>query len=220
MEVVEKGQLVLVGSLNNYPLGVVIDNNPLTVSIGGETHKVKLGSLVPVAATGTVPWEIKELTFKEQSLLLYIETCAVDYGGHLDSRRINDEELNLLHKWQERGYIYLEHINVSDYNNIMVDLSEEAWLDAHRYRRVRYSRMKKKYIKKEVKNSNVSLVFNTNQFFSLSINNSRYLFKIASEPFRFREKDLRSLEGAKFLDLTENELKELFDNSKYINTER
>ncbi len=47
-----------------------------------------------------------KLTKQEISLLLYVETCCVDHDGKLDTTRINDEDRDILSKWNDLGYVY------------------------------------------------------------------------------------------------------------------
>lgn len=85
------------------------------------------------------------MTSAEKSLLLYLETCAVDQGGRLDQRRINDQDLKIMAEWQgdgfvETGRVASESITRSQ-GSFWVTLSDEAWKLAHRFREERAERM-------------------------------------------------------------------------------
>jgi len=92
-----------------------------------------------------------ELTRREQSLLLYLETRAVDYGGLVDMARVNAEEVDIMGVWADRGYIDFGRVASADIERLKsrashspthwVRLSEEAWQDAARYRRERAERL-------------------------------------------------------------------------------
>lgn len=85
------------------------------------------------------------LTKRELSLLLYVESCAVDMRGNLDGRKINDEELAILKRWNAEDYIQFGRIAASDVaadRHFWVELSDQAWADAHSERKARSVRMR------------------------------------------------------------------------------
>jgi hypothetical protein len=95
--------------------------------------------------------KLNEMTTEERSLLLYIETCSVDYGGLVNYQHINDDDRKILKQWDEGGFISFSRITfdslqlLKDKNNSnLVHLSEEAWNLAHKERRARSARMSKK----------------------------------------------------------------------------
>lgn len=45
-------------------------------------------------------FEIGELTKDERSLLVYCESCLVDYGGLLEGQRMNEADLKALRKFE------------------------------------------------------------------------------------------------------------------------
>jgi len=51
------------------------------------------------------------MTSDERNLLLYFETCAVDYGGKIDNRRMNREDIYIAFT----GFIYslLRHYSLT-----------------------------------------------------------------------------------------------------------
>lgn len=49
--------------------------------------------------------EIKDLNRAEQSLLMYLETAAVDHAGRYDPRYLNDEDREIVKRWQAAGLL-------------------------------------------------------------------------------------------------------------------
>lgn len=81
----------------------------------------------------------------DESLLLYLETGAVDHGGLLDPRRISEEERTILERWRDDGYVEFgrvasKYITAAD-KSLWVHLSEQAWSDVAGLRRARAERM-------------------------------------------------------------------------------
>lgn len=95
--------------------------------------------------------ELEKMTKDERSLLLYIETCAVDQGGLVRNQKINDDDREILKKWDKQGFISFSRITwaslkllVDKHESDLVRLSEEAWKLAHEERRARSVRMSSK----------------------------------------------------------------------------
>jgi len=95
--------------------------------------------------------KLEELSKDERNLLLYIETCAVDYGGLVHSQRINGDDREILKRWNESGFVSFSRITFASiqllhdkHNTDLVRLSEEAWKLAHEERRARNVRMSSK----------------------------------------------------------------------------
>ena len=92
--------------------------------------------------------ELNELTKDERSLLLYVETCAVDNGGLIHSLRVNDADREILKRWDKDGFVSysrvtfksLQLLNDKNHSNI-VRLSDSAWKLAHEERRARSIRV-------------------------------------------------------------------------------
>lgn len=94
---------------------------------------------------------LDEMTRDERSLLLYIETCAVDYGGLVNSLRINQVDREILKRWDADGFISFSRITFKSLELLqdknctnLVRLSEDAWKLAHEERRARNVRMSNK----------------------------------------------------------------------------
>lgn len=79
----------------------------------------------------------------ELSLLLYLETCAVDHGGKVDSRYMNAADFSIVEGWKKSGYVSFGRICYKDITNRShwVELSEAAWNSAHAERKERYKRI-------------------------------------------------------------------------------
>jgi hypothetical protein len=69
-------------------------------------------------------------TKEELSLLLYIETCAVDRGGKVQGVRMNAEDFAIARRWTEAGFIRFGRLPASQcdqHGSHAVILSDEAW---------------------------------------------------------------------------------------------
>lgn len=90
-----------------------------------------------------------ELTTREEkSLLLYMETQAVDYGGKLQGVRMNADDFALAKRWNDAGFVQFGRIafhDIKTHDGIARDhwcvLSDEAWKLAHAERRARCERV-------------------------------------------------------------------------------
>jgi hypothetical protein len=93
------------------------------------------------------------MTIEELSLLLFLETCAVDYGGRVDSRRMNKGDFAVVDEWKKDGYVLFGRIYSKDITDRShwVELSNVAWNDAHAERKARFKRIndKRKWNKTE-----------------------------------------------------------------------
>lgn len=87
-------------------------------------------------------------THAEKSLLLYFESQATDYGGTLESARMNTEDFLLAQKWREAGFVQfgrIAHEDIKRHGGVARDhwvvLSEQAWRLAYVERRARAGRL-------------------------------------------------------------------------------
>lgn len=82
---------------------------------------------------------------QELNLLLYLETCAVDQAGRVDSRRVNDEEREIIRSWAGEGLLLgfgrISSDGVHRAGTQWVRLSDTAWAAAHAERRARAERL-------------------------------------------------------------------------------
>ncbi len=86
----------------------------------------------------------------ERSLLLYLETCAVDQHGRMDARRLNADDFAILDRWKSEGFIEYGRVCSADHRkNVAVGagdgtlwarLSGPAWIIAHDERKARAER--------------------------------------------------------------------------------
>ena len=95
--------------------------------------------------------KIEDMNKDERSVLLYFESQAVDYGGKIDSRRMNEIDFDIAKRWNESGFVRFGRIYSGDVirvsSNIFdhwVVLSDDAWTEAHRERRARNVRVESK----------------------------------------------------------------------------
>ena len=87
---------------------------------------------------------LSEMSKDERSLLLYIESVSVEYGGLIDSRKINVGDREILERWDQSGFISYSRLTWASIQTLhnkhctdLVYLSEEAWRLAHEERRAR-----------------------------------------------------------------------------------
>ena len=90
---------------------------------------------------------LKVMTKEERSLLLYLETRAVDYGGTVDARHMNQADFALLDVWKidklvDFGRLASECCTPT--RQYWVTFSDRAWALAHEERRARNTRMNSK----------------------------------------------------------------------------
>jgi hypothetical protein len=78
------------------------------------------------------------------SLLLYLETRAVDHRGRVSLRHMNEEDLEIAREWDERGFLSfgrIRHADITEDGTHAVHLSEAAWALAHHYRKAKAERV-------------------------------------------------------------------------------
>lgn len=89
----------------------------------------------------------KDRKKEEDSLLLFLETQATDYGGKVGMVHMNAADIRIAEEWNKEGYIGFGRVASGDLTRSprqtthWVRLSEEAWEDVHRLRRERAKRM-------------------------------------------------------------------------------
>jgi hypothetical protein len=82
----------------------------------------------------------------ERSLLLYLETCAVDNGGKINIDYMNDIDREIAERWNKSkfigyGRIKLSDININSNKTHWCYLSDDAFAEAHKLRKERAIRM-------------------------------------------------------------------------------
>lgn len=92
---------------------------------------------------------------EELSLLLYLETRAVDHRGRVDHDKMNDDDREILQRWSAAGFVRTGRIcfddilkNVNERCSTWISLSDEAFAAAHQERlsRARRTWEDKKYM--------------------------------------------------------------------------
>ncbi|WP_019584506.1 hypothetical protein [Thioalkalivibrio sp. ALE16] len=86
------------------------------------------------------------MTNEEKSLLLYMEARAVDHGGLIDARRMNEADMAIAQRWNESGFIRFgrlasESLPMPCGSAHWCSLSDDAWFHAHAERRARHARI-------------------------------------------------------------------------------
>lgn len=95
---------------------------------------------------------VKVETKLERSLILYLESRAVDNSGLLDNRQMNKEDMDLCKKWNEIGFIKFGRVPFNDIQGSKTHyaiLTPEAFAEAHKERVRRSTVFPCKYGKEE-----------------------------------------------------------------------
>jgi len=89
----------------------------------------------------------------EKSLLMFLETQAVDQGGLVNLVRMNEDDHAILKRWTESGFVKSGRVCSADIERLKLSsgrtkqrtmwaqLSEDAFEAAHKERRARAKRM-------------------------------------------------------------------------------
>lgn len=88
--------------------------------------------------------KLDAMTREQRSILLYLEDCAVNKSGQVDDRCINAEEVAIVSKWKQKGFIEYGRIVIKDVNKSgasWVKLSDGAFKLAHEERKARALRI-------------------------------------------------------------------------------
>lgn len=82
------------------------------------------------------------MTKKERGLLTYLEDCAVNIRGVVDTAHINEEDEEIIAKWNKEGFIEYKRLKrpFTETETHQCKLSDEAWKLAHAERKRRYAR--------------------------------------------------------------------------------
>ena len=93
--------------------------------------------------------DIATLTKVERSIILYAESCSVEYGGLLEGMRMNDLDIAALRKFEDAGLLSFGRVPVALLEPLSrfgrkpthwVTFTDEAWQLAHALRRERAAR--------------------------------------------------------------------------------
>jgi len=86
---------------------------------------------------------LNEMSRDEISLILFLESCAVDYSGRVHGARMNTDDLALARKWHDEGFIEFGRIAMKSINtdgNLWCHLSDAAMALAAEARKARADR--------------------------------------------------------------------------------
>jgi len=95
----------------------------------------------------------EDLTRAERSVLLYAESCLVDNLGRLESRKMNDEDIEALKSLKGKGIVqdfgrlawkvveYYMTLGTSNKPTHYIRLTDEGWKLAHQLRKERSKRL-------------------------------------------------------------------------------
>lgn len=90
--------------------------------------------------------KLEDMDKDERSLLLYLETRAVDHGGLVHTQHMNDIDMDIAKRWDTSGFLRFGRV-ASDClpmpsgSTHWCELSDEAWGLAHAERRARWKRI-------------------------------------------------------------------------------
>lgn len=87
---------------------------------------------------------LETMTKDEKSLLLYLETCAVDCSGKVQAVRMNSDDQKIVERWNAEGFVSYGRIaseDLNEYGSHWCHLSDEAWALAAAERRARAERL-------------------------------------------------------------------------------
>ena len=89
--------------------------------------------------------KLSDMNKDERSLLLFFETCAVDFRGAIKTQHMNNDDFDIAKRWNKEGFIKFGRIA---YGSLPLpsgathwcELSNEAWMLAHGERLARAKR--------------------------------------------------------------------------------
>jgi hypothetical protein len=82
-------------------------------------------------------YKLSDMSKDERSLLLFFETCWVDYGGLVDVRHMNESDMNIAKKWSEEGFLYFGRVLsklINNHNTHFVIIPDDTVRMAHEER--------------------------------------------------------------------------------------
>lgn len=91
--------------------------------------------------------KLNNMSRDQRNLLLYFESCSVDYTGKLQSLRMNSIDFAIAKQWDNDGFIFFGRVlssDISNDRNYWCLLTDGAWTLAHEERKARAHRMFKK----------------------------------------------------------------------------
>lgn len=88
--------------------------------------------------------KVDKMTKDEKSLLLFLETRAVDYAGRVNAKHMNESDFNIAIRWDKEEFIMFGRIRSKDINSngaYFCRLTDKAMKLAHNERLARSKRM-------------------------------------------------------------------------------
>ena len=95
--------------------------------------------------------QFRSLSKDELSLLLYLEVCLVDFGGLVDTRKMNEDDEFILKDWIIEEFVqcfsiplenrYLLPREIRHHKTRIIKFSQKAWDYSYRARKMRARRM-------------------------------------------------------------------------------
>ncbi len=92
--------------------------------------------------------KLENMTKDEKSLLLFLETCAVDQGGLVNIRHMNNEDVSIAKEWNKMRFILFGRVSFASIERLFdkgrtnwCRLSNEAFQIVSQERFARASRM-------------------------------------------------------------------------------
>lgn len=86
-----------------------------------------------------------DLTKDQRTLLLYLETCAVDHAGRVNGQHMNDDDFKQAAEWDRDGFVRFGRVAsecITDHGGHWVEFTDESWAAAHAERRARADRIR------------------------------------------------------------------------------
>lgn len=103
------------------------------------------------------------MTRDELSMLLYLETCAVDQGGLVEGVRCNEKDLEIAQRWDDEGFLHFGRLKFRDIERVgnrtfthWVRFTDKAWEEACSARRGRSARKEDDKVKEIMHERQVS----------------------------------------------------------------
>ena len=87
---------------------------------------------------------LEAMTKDERSLLLFMESCAVEKSGRVKAVHMNADDLKTAEQWNKEGFVKFGRIaleDISEFGSNWCRLSEEAWQLAFAERKDRANRI-------------------------------------------------------------------------------
>ena len=87
---------------------------------------------------------IELMSKDEKSLLLFLETRGVDYGGRINIKHMNQEDMQIAERWSKEGFLEFGRIVIRNHNSDgthYVKIPDSTFMIAHKLRLERAKRM-------------------------------------------------------------------------------